>query len=147
MQSGTASSEVFESQKFTIAFPEKQWDSIPQEMGGTVLFYSLPDLGPQSCIIISSQKGTGLETSGLMKATKAAIEDEFPEASFLLGRDVEQDGAIWSELIYTHSGMEFLQVLTVKNGYSYVFTATTLEELFKNRLPEFRQIFSTWRFR
>lgn len=144
---GEASSEVFESANFTIELSEN-WDGTPQEiMEDTVLFYSLPYLDPQVCLIIRVQKESELDTLGLLEATKAAIKEELPETRFLLEREVEQDGARWSELIYTYSGMEFLQLVTIRNGYSYVFTATTLEALFGNRLPELRQIFSTWHFR
>ncbi len=72
---------------------------------------------------------------------------ELPEANFLLEREVEQDGATWAELVYIYSEMEFLHLVTVSNGYSYTFTATTPEGLFRNRLPEFRQVFTTFRFR
>lgn len=144
---GQASSEVFESANFRIELSEN-WDGTPQEiMEDTVLFYSLPDLGPQVCLIIRVQKESELDTLGLLEATKAIIKEELPETRFLLEREVEQDGARWSELIYTYSGMEFLQLVTIRNGYSYVFTATTLQALFGNRLPELRQIFSTWHFR
>lgn len=141
-----ASSDIFEGGAFTIELSEN-WDSNPTEMGDAVLFYSLPSLGPQACLIISVQKTSELSTSDLLEATKTAIKEEFPNASFLLEREVKQDGAMWRELIYAHSGMEFLQILTVREGYAYIFTAAILEELFRNRLPEFRQIFSTWQFR
>ena len=144
---GEASSEVFESANFAIELSEN-WDGTPQEiMEDTVLFYSLPDLSAQVCLIIRVQKEPELDTLGLLEATKATIKEKLPETRFLLEREVEQDGARWSELIYTYSGMEFLQLVTIRNGYSYVFTATTLQALFGNRLPELRQIFSTWHFR
>ena len=146
MQCETASSEVFESEGFTIKLPDG-WDSAAQEMEGTVLFLSLPELGPQSSLFISVQKSPKLELHDSLRDTKATIKGEFPEANFLLEREVKQDGARWGELVYTYSDMEFLQLLAFRNGYSYTFTATTLEELFRERLPEFRQIFGTFRFR
>ncbi len=147
MQCEIASSGVFESEGFTIKLPDG-WDSTSQEMmGGTFLFFSLPELGPQSSLFISVQKLPKLEPRDLLRDTKATIKGEFPEANFLLEREVEQDGSKWGELVYTYSDMEFLQLLTVRNGYSYTFTATTPEELFRERLPEFRQIFGTFRFR
>jgi hypothetical protein len=144
---GTVRSEVFESANFTIDLPEN-WDGTPQKiMEDTVLFYTLSDLDPQASLVILVQKESELDTIGLLEATKAAIKEKLPETRFLLEREVEQDGARWSELIYTYSGIEFLQLVTVRNGYRYVFTVTTLEAFFGNRLPESRRIFSTWHFR
>lgn len=143
----SASADVFEAEAFTIELPSDIWDSSPQEMGATILFYSLPDLGPQASLLITVQKTSKHDTIGLLNTTKAAIKKQFPEVSFLLEREVEQDGARWSEIIYAYSGMEFLHLLTVRNEYSYFFTVTTPEELFQKRLPLFRQVFSTWRFR
>lgn len=143
---GMVDSCVFESEVFSLKLPD-DWDCSPQRMGATVVFYSLPELGPQACLMVSVQNATEQEPSDLLKAAKGAIREEFPEASFLLERKVEQNGAEWMEIIYTHSEMQFIQLFTVRNGHSYNFTITTLKEFFRNRLPEFRQIFSTWHFR
>ncbi len=137
---------TFKTRAFAIKLTEA-WDRSPQERGATVLFYTLPERGPQACLIIGVQKVSEPEPSSLVQVTKAAIEEEFPEVSFLLEREIKQDGALWTELIYTYSGMEFLQVMTVRGGYGYIFTATVQQELFKSRLPEFRQIFHTWLLR
>ncbi len=147
IQCKTAHSEVFESEGFTIKLPDG-WDSTPQEIGKTaVLFYSPPELGTQSALLISVQKSPTLELRDLIRDTKATIKRELPEANFLLEREVDQDGATWAELVYVYSDMESLHLLTVRNGYSYTFTITTPEGLFRERLPEFRQIFTTFRFR
>ncbi len=146
LQCKIAHSGAFESEGFTIKLPDG-WESVSQEMEGTVLFLSLPELGVQSALLISVQKSPRLELRDLLRDTKATITREFPDSNFLLEREVEQDGARWGELVYTYSDMEFLQLLAVRNGYSYTFTVTTPEELFRERLPEFRQTFSTFRFR
>ena len=147
IQCRTAHSGVFESEGFTIKLPDG-WDSTPQEIGETaVLFFSPPELGTQSALLISVQKSPGLQLHDLIGNTKATIKGELPGADFVLEREVEQDGATWVELVYIYSDMESLHLLTVSNGYSYTFTATTPEGLFRGRLPGFRQIFTTFRFR
>jgi hypothetical protein len=142
---GSANSATFQTETYSIKLPET-WDSNPQRMGVTVLFYTIPAIGPQSCLMITVAK-TSQGASSFVEATKQAVKKQFPEVSFLIERKAEQDRADWSELIYSHSGMQFLQLLAVRNGYAYNFTVTTVEERFRERLPEFRQIFSSWRFR
>lgn len=141
----TVQPAVFKSESFTIRLPEN-WDNNPQRIGSSLVFYTLPELGPQACLLIAVQASANIETSDFTRAVKSVLKEQVPGINFLLEREVEQAGARWNELIYAYSGMEFLQVMTVKGGGSYSFMATTPEELFKERLPGFRDIFSTWRF-
>lgn len=141
-----ADSEVFKAPEYSIKLPEN-WGSVPQQMGGTAIFYTLPDLGPQSCLIVTVEKVSGVKSEDLADSIKSAIKKEFSDAAFLLEREVPQAGVEWREIIYAYSGMKFLHLITIKNSQSYSFIITAPEKFFNERLSKFRQIFSTWHFR
>ncbi|MDI6759642.1 MAG: hypothetical protein QMD05_02330 [Candidatus Brocadiaceae bacterium] len=141
-----AYSEVFKAPEYSIKLPEN-WVSAPQQMGGTAIFYTATDLGPQSCLIVTVEKVSDVEGEDWADSIKSAIKKEFSDAAFLFERKVSQAGVEWREIIYAYSGMKFLYLMTIKNSQSYSFTVTAPEEFFNERLSEFRQIFSTWHFR
>ncbi|HHT9154467.1 MAG TPA: hypothetical protein ACFYD5_01505, partial [Candidatus Tripitaka sp. YC43] len=69
-----------------------------------MVFYTLPELGPQACLLIAVQASANIETSDFTRAVKSVLKEQVPGVNFLLEREVEQAGARWNELIYAYSG-------------------------------------------
>lgn len=128
------------------------WEISAQEVEDLVVFTNTSPSGFQATLtVFVSDSDTEKDLEDLLKELKNQIRSRYPDTRFFLERWVSQAGAEWQELIYAYTDgdytLQFIQLLTVVKDKAYSFTGITQQQDFKGYLGEFRQIFSTWRFR